>query len=507
LEQAEQRDPDRTLLRWRGNSWSVREFASMARRMAAHLAQLGVECGDRVAIAAATSEWYAAAVYGIHGLGATAVPINMDLRGPLLKHVIEDADPGLLLVEPGLRELIVTAGVTRELTPFDTRTLAADLGTDELQLARPAPADLASIIHTSGTTGPSKGVMLSHGYFVNCAAVWARVYELEPDDVIYWVFPSSHVDFYVELAIAIQTGATLAFVPRFSRSRFWDDVIEFQATAFGAVGWMLSVLAQDGPPARRSEIRLARGVACPISADNYAFFEDELGIQLLEIYGQTEANSPCFGTLSRRKRGTAGWPCAGFDVEIHDASGASLPAGQQGEIVYRPGAPNMMTHGYWRREAATVEAARDLWFHSGDLGHFDDEGYLWFDGRLKDVIRCRGENVSAFELETTLREAPGVLDCVAVPFQAETGGEDDIRILVVPSGRVAFDVVKFFEYCDRHLARFSIPRYVEVIEESDLTRSRGSGAVQKDKLPTELGPGTVDRLTLLGDGGLITGRA
>lgn len=494
LRKAEQRDPDRLLLRWREGEWSVRQFARSARLMARGVRLLGVQPGDRVSIVAGNSEWYAALSYGIYMAGAIESPVNTELRGPLLKHVIEDADPAALLVEPDYLEQVRSAEVSRHLTVFDEAWRASLAGLPESEEAQPAAEDVAAIIHTSGTTGPSKGVMLSHGYFANCADVWCNVCEIGPEDVTYWVFPFSHVDAHIQIAMAIERGAVLAFVPRFSRRRFWDDIRSFDASVFAALGWMLSILAEDGPPERRHELRLNRGVCCPVSQDNYEFFEDKLGVHLLEIYGQTEADSPCFGTRSKRRRGSGGWPCSGFDVEVHDAEGRSLNAGQRGEIVYRPGAANMIASGYWRRPEATLAAWHDLWFHSGDLGHFDEDGFLWFDGRLKDVIRCRGENVSAFELESTLRDAPGVYECVALPVPAERGGEEDIRVLIVPSEGTEFDVEAFVSFCESHLARFAVPRYAELVEESALTRSAGSGAVQKHKLPAEVGPDAIDLL-------------
>jgi crotonobetaine/carnitine-CoA ligase len=492
LAHAESVRPDATLLRWREGSWTVREFAEAARHMANGLRQRGIGPGDRVAVSADNSADYAALGYGIHLAGAVEVPVNVELRGPLLKHVLDDGDAHLLLVEPAHVAAIIACGATATVTLLDEDLLESFRAAPPIEYSDPAPHELASIIYTSGTTGPSKGVMLSHGYYPNLGDVWRSISDITADDVSYWVFPFSHVDARMQLAVAVLAGSTMAFVPRFSANRFWDDIRDFGATWFGAVGWMLSVLASLPPPPRDARLRLRRGVCVPIPAEGYEFFEDGLGIVLQEIYGQTEGNSPSFGTLDRRRRGSAGWLCSGFDVAVVGTDGEELAAGQRGEIVYRPGGANMVCQGYWRRPEATMAAYRDLWFHSGDLGHFDEDGFLWFSGRMKDVIRSKGENVSAFELETTIRAAPGVAECVATAVRGQLGGEDEIRVFVVAAEGVAFDLAAFQSYCAENLARFAVPRYLELVDEAFLIRGQGTGAVQKHRLPAELGENAVD---------------
>lgn len=500
LAAAETERPDRVLLRWREGSWTVRQFADAARQVANWLVSRGIEPGERVALMAGNSAWNIAVWYGTYLAGAVELPVNIEIRGAMLAHVINDGDPAIVLASPEFAPALEAAGVTMPITIFDDALIASFAAAPPVAYASPSPGTLASIIHTSGTTGPSKGVMLGHGYFPNCAQVWSAVSEVTAADVVYWSFPFSHIDARLQFGICVMTGAVFSFVPRFSASTFWSDLETFDATWFAAVGWMASVLAEIGRPDNFDRLRVRCCAMVPVPDEAYAFFEDELGIAIIEMYGQTEANSPTFGTLRRKRRGSAGWLCAGYDLIVADDLGRELPTGQTGEILYRPGAPDMMLQGYWRREEATLAAFHDLWFHSGDLGRFDESGFLWFVGRKKDVIRRRGENISSFELEMVVMTAPGVVACAAVPISADVGGEEDVRLFVVLEPDWTFDADSFFAFCESNLPRFAQPRFVDIIAESDLVRGAGTGAVQKHFLPTALLPTTIDRV-----GGLARG--
>jgi crotonobetaine/carnitine-CoA ligase len=488
--------PDRPLLAWRGGRFTVAQFAQTARRYARGLRAGGLAPGGRVAVVAANSEHFAALWYGIYLAGAVEVPVNAELRGPMLQFVLTDSDPAVVLVESSFAERVRgVAPSGLRVVELDDALLRSWETAPPIEEADPPPGTLATIMYTSGTTGPSKGVMLPHGYYAQLGRVWQDTQRLGPEDVLYFMLALFHIDSHVAFAACLQSGATFALVPRFSASRFWADVAEFGATWFVAVGFMFAALARQAPPTTTT---LRRGFGAPIPAEGYAYFEDRLGIPLYEIYGQTEADGVTFGTPERRRRGSAGWACASYEVAILSPEGERLPAGITGEVAYRPSAPHMMLQGYWRREAATVEAFRDLWFHSGDLGYFDTDGFLWFVGRMKDTIRRRGENISAFELEAAVRAAPGVADCAAVPVRDDLGGEDEVKVFLAPADPAAFDVAAFFTYCRENLARFAVPRYVELVDASLFVRSAGTGSIQKHLLPAENGLATIDRLALEG---------
>ncbi|MEU8251450.1 AMP-binding protein [Nonomuraea sp. NPDC048916] len=494
LLRAEADRPDGVLLRWPDGEWTVGAFAAASRRCAAELRRRGVQAGDRVAVVSGNSAWRLAWQYGIWWIGAVEVSVNAELKGPMMRFVLGDCEPVLLLVE---RDLLAGVGddppaPVRILDDGDPEEIDAATSA-ELDAANAAAraSDLGTILYTSGTTGPSKGVMLPRAYFSNLGAVVARVLGLTQGDTGYFVLPFFHVDFHLVFPAAIQSGSAIAFDRRFSAQRFWPQVNGFGCTWAFVIGAVLSVVMTLGPEAARGT-PLRRLLGAPIPPDAYPFFEDGLGIAIQSMFGQTEADGPTFETPDRRRRGSAGWPCAGFDVEIHDEQGRALPPGRAGEIVYRPQQADMITLGYWRRDDATVEAWRGLWFHSGDLGRMDEDGFLYFVGRLTDSMRRRGENVSAYELETVLRTAPGVGECAAIGVRDEIGGEDDIKVFVVPSQ--AFDVAAFFQFCEDNLPRYALPRYVELATTDTFVRSVGTGVIQKRLLSKATsGPGVHDR--------------
>jgi carnitine-CoA ligase len=496
LLEAEARSPEAPLIRWAAGEWSVSEFADHARWCAAGLAGFGVEAGDRVVIMSRNSEWYLAWQYGIYLVGAVEVPVNAELRGSFLKHVVENCEPSLILAQAEFLEILEAAdlpetriidleaeglsyapGEPREVTPFEAH-----------------PNDVATIMYTSGTTGPSKGVMLPHGYYSNLANIMSCVLELTASDCAYWVSPFFHVDAHLALPASLQSGAVFAFTPKFSVRRFWPEIEAFGCTWALLIGAMQAVVSTAGRPANLDRIKMRRILGAPIPAEMYTFYEDELGIPMFEMYGMTESNGVLYGTPGRHRRLSAGWPCGGFEVQIVDERGFEVPRGTTGEIVHRPQHPNMMTRGYWRRSDTTVDAFRDLWYHTGDSGYMDEDGFVFFGGRLTDNLRRRGENVSAWELESAIRLAPGIKECAAIGVVDDFGGEDDIKVLLELDDGAEFDPAAFFDFCAENVPRFALPRFVQVVADGTFVRGVGTGAIQKHRLPKDTsGPDIFDR--------------
>lgn len=488
-------DPHRPHLRWPGGEMSVGAFADRARRWATVLRKQGVEPGERVAFVCTNSADFLALQFATYMCAAVEVPINAELRGEMLAAILTDADPTLIVIDEQIHAIVVAH------LPRDVGVLILDekLRTEVSAVmpieepATPGASELAVILYTSGTTGPSKGVMLPHGYLPSTAATWIAAMDITASDTWYLPVPLFHVDGHVVNALGLICGATVGFTKRFSVSRFWSESEALGATRFLAVGSMLSALAGRRPE-RSPEHTYRASIGAPITEEAYEYFEDELGIPLLQLYGQTEADGVVFSTPDRRRRGAAGWACCGFDVRIVDADDSPVPLGESGNLVYRPHGASQMTIGYWRQPQATADCARNLWWHSGDLAHVDSDGFLWFDGRASDSLRRRGENISAWELESAIREAPGVRTAAVVAVQDDIGGEDEIKVFVSLADGCEWDPRGFFDYCSKQLPRYAQPRYVSVIAEEDFVRGPGSGAVQKHRLPQgELGH-TTDRL-------------
>jgi crotonobetaine/carnitine-CoA ligase len=497
LLEAEAVRPGAPFLRWAGGEWTVADFADRARWCATALKGYGIEPGDRVAIMSRNSQWFLAWQYGIYLVGGVEVCINAELKGPFLAHIVQDSEPNLVLAQAEfLPTLEACGGPAVPLIDLEDEA-------GKYAVSRPGeaftpcdlrPHDLATIMYTSGTTGPSKGVMIPHGYYSNLGHIFSRIIELTEADTAYWVSPFFHVDAHLAVPATLQSGAVFAFTPRFSVRRFWPEVEALGGTWTLLIGAMQAVLATAGRPSNLERLRMRRIFGAPIPQEMYEFYEDDLGIEMLEMFGMTESNGVLYGTPAHHRRGSAGWPCGGFEVKIVDEDGFEVPRGTPGEIVHRPQFPNMMTVGYWRRPEATVEAFRGLWYHTGDAGIMDEDGFVFFGGRLTDNLRRRGENVSAWELESALRLAPGVQECAAIGVRDEFGGEDEIKVLLELHEGADFDPEVFFAYCEANVPRFALPRFVQVVPAQTFVRGVGTGAIQKHRLPKDTsGPGIFDR--------------
>lgn len=481
------RDAGHPLLLSRNEILSVGELADRARRVAAALTRRGVSAGDRVALVCGNSFDRVIWMFGIWWLGAVEVSVNVELRGPMLAHVLSDCDPSLIACQDELLEPIRAAAAGEVLPMSELPEEAIDQAArEELDAAQRGfgPGDLATILYTSGTTGPAKGVMLPRAYFSNLAEIWIDRLGLGSDDVGYFPLPFFHVDAHVKITACLQSGGSLAFRERFSVSQYFADVRQFGATWASGVGAMLSMLAQTELPEPGS-LRLTRLIGAPVPQIAYETFEDRLGIPILTLFGQTECDGVAMDSLGQRRRGAAGHVHGAIEVQVVDENDRPLPAGETGEIVYRPRNPHLTALGYWRRPDATVEAWRNLWFHTGDSGHLDVDGFLYFDGRRTDSFRRRGENISVWELEHSLNTADGVQECVAIAVRDEHGGEDEIKVFVVPDGD-SLVLEKFIAHCREVLPRFAMPRYLTVTDGSEFVRSAGTGVVQKHLLSRDL---------------------
>lgn len=509
LDQAAVR-PDAPLLLWDENGttrvWTYRQFAAYSRACAAVLHERGVSAGDRVALVCRNSAQRQAWQYGTWWLGAVEVSVNYDLTGDLLADVIEDCDPQLVVLDDEFRNTVRALAPGRLSGADDERFLdtVADLpsvdapgpgvpdASDAESLdvaARSITAEtLSSLIYTSGTTGPSKGVMLPAGFSPAHGHTIAHVAGLTPEDTAYFVLPFFHVDFHVVFSAIVLSGGSVAIRPKFTASGFWPEVARYNVTWTWTVGFLFSAIRTEGPDAA-ADTTLRRIIGAPIPEGTYEYFEDRLGIDILTLYGQTEADGPLYDTPDHKRRGAAGWPSVGFEVQIHDEHGHEVTRGTAGELVYRPRFPHMVMLGYWNRPEATAETWRDLWVHSGDRGAMDEDGFVVFLGRMADSIRRRGENVSAYELETILRKAPGVEECAAVGVADDFSGEQEIKVFVVPAdvtpGDVdggAFDIAGFEEFCRNNVPRHAMPQFLQLTEAKNIVRSPGTQVVQKHRL-------------------------
>jgi carnitine-CoA ligase len=490
LEQRSAEQPDRLLVACGEERRTYREAAATAATLAAALAAVGVAPGDRVAFLVPNRMERIDLFFACARLGAVQVPLNTFLKGEFLRHQLADSGaatavvdgPGLAALAPllpalpALGRLIVlyddAGDGTVPAVPASVEVIRfAELdawSTGDPDLPRPGPSDLAAIVYTSGTTGPSKGCRINQGYYVHIGAAWQAALELRADDVYLTAFPLFHLSGQaLALMATLHRGATLILEPAFSASTFMERAGSVGATVVMGVGAMAqAVLATPPSDADRSHsVRLCSWI--PLPEARQLEFEERFGTAVsAEGYGQTECAPVTFSPASgERRRATAGRPAPWLDVRIVDGDDVEVAPGEVGEIVVRPLEPDSLFSGYWGRAAETVAAFRNLWHHTGDYGRMDAEGYVTFVDRKKDALRRRGENVSSMELEAAILAHPRIAE-VAVHAVESAATEDDVKACVVPAaGEAELTPDELFGFFAEHLPYFAVPRYVELVPE------------------------------------------
>lgn len=496
------RTPDKVLLRFADRTWTYAEVARQSLRAGSAFRALGVGAGDTVALMLRNSPDYIFAWFGLSRLGAISVPINVHLKGDGLAYILQHAEARALLIEadllprlaafdapPRLRSIVVRGDDSR---PDRSWTRLVDQSSAECPSADVRSASVAAILYTSGTTGAPKGVMLSHHAYLNSAR-WFAEYMVgaTSEDVFYTSLPLFHINAQAHTVLpAIQMNATFALGESFSASRFWDEIRQHRATIFNLLAAMIPILCKQ-PPRPDDRLHHARITACAATPkDIWRTFEDRFGVRIIEGYGLTETAGFCVCNPRDAVRiGSIGKPMAWVDAAILDREDRPLPPGARGEIAIRPRAPHVLMEGYFRMPEQTAEALRGGWFHSGDLGYADEDGYLYFVDRAKQSIRRRGENISSWEVEKIVNAHPQVLESAAVGVPAELG-EEEVMIHVVPQAGATIDPLDLIRWCEERMAYFMVPRYVRVREALPKTATE---RVEKYKLKAEGSAGAWDR--------------
>jgi crotonobetaine/carnitine-CoA ligase len=481
-------DPHGEYLDVCGTKLSAAEVASAANRLANALAAMGVRPGDRVATLVENSAEALLAWWGIVRGGAVAVPINTAYKGEYLRHQLSDSGSRVLVVEASLAdrvarisqdtpalEHVVVIGAAAEPPGVTVHTWDEALGSDDADPGVAVrPADLATFIYTGCTTGPSKGCMLSHNYHEVLARqigiCWART----ADDVVWTPLPLFHFNAIVTAVLGpLVYGGRAAIYRRFSVSNFWPEMNRTGATVTSTLGTMAYLLAHDvdrpemprsGAPEANTSLRLIGAAPLPVEVDS--ILRQRFGVETFSgAYGTTEASLVSWQPPGvRNKPNGAGVINEYFDVRIFDDDDNELPRGTEGEIVLRPKRPHTMFEGYWGRPEATVEASRNWWYHTGDIGRVDDEGFLFFVDRKADYLRRRGENISSFEVERVLM-GHGALADVAVHAVPSEVTEDDLKITATLVEGAALTEEDLFRWCIDQLPYFALPRYIEFRDE------------------------------------------
>lgn len=489
-------NPDHVYCRSAGEPLTYAALNERVNRLADALSASGVGPGARVAVMLAHHVDHALAFFALAKLGAVNVPINVHLKGAGLEHIIRHsgAEFGIFedeygealkpVVQPIAGFRVFWRGRRPEWAP-DAPALA-----QLMRQGRPvepgfaaADDDLRAILYTSGTTGPAKGVEMTDRMFRAAALGSIWIGDIAPGSTLHFWDPIYHVFGSEVLVLALMRPVTLAFVPRFSASRFWDEVEAHGATHLHFVGGVLQLLLKQpaSPRDRGHTVKVAWGGGAP--EEVWRAFEDRFGIPVKEGYGMTETSS--FSIINTAGRhGSIGTAVDYFDVEIADDAGRPLAPGQVGEIRVRQKEPNLVTRGYFRNPEKTAEALRGGWLYTGDLGRRDEEGFFYFLGRKKDSLRRRGENVSAWEVENVVNGHPLVEESALIGVVNEFADEDLKLFVKLKPGAGAFDPGEFVQWCSARMAKFQVPRFIAVVEEFSKTPTQ---RIQKHLLSVSIG--------------------
>lgn len=446
-------------------------------RWANGLAAAGIGKGDRVLLMIPSGIEHVLIWLGLCKLGAIMVPVNEAYKGAMLRHQVNDSEAGLAIVAerhldawidlasdlPHLRNIAVSGGAARHSFP---QIPWAWSDAADLHSADPAPLprivsgfDPMAIFYTSGTTGPSKGVLYSHAQAWASAEVpadWCA-----PEDVFYMFLPMFHVGLAQMFGLVLLSGATMVVREKFSTSSFWPDVRRHGVTMTILLATMPNFLMSRPAEASDRDHPLRKVIIIPLPADLDGF-KARFGVEVATWFNMTEVSVPLHSNgFTLANATSAGRPRRGVTARIVDEFDEPLPPGRTGELVVRADRPWDFCLGYWKNPAKTVESWRNLWFHTGDVFRNDEGGNYYFVDRLKDAIRRRGENISSFEVEREIDSHPAVLESAAVAVPSSMG-EDEIKVVAALKPGATLLPAELHAYLAARLPAYMVPLFVEI---------------------------------------------
>ncbi len=490
---------------------SFRDTNRAANKVANALIKAGVKKGEKVAVLMPNSDDYVIVWFGILKAGAVMVPINTAYKGDFLEYIINSSDSKLFFIaeeyldrmppiarritskrENGLERVVVwtrsgSAKFDRHGFKFSKMKSYADFlrgagaGEPKVEVLF---TDYARLMFTSGTTGRSKGVMRPCAADYSSARNCAEIMDVEPKDVYFTCLPLFHSNAMVmSVYPALIKGAKAVVEEKYSASRFWRWMNEYKVTRFNTVGTVSYFMWNTPPVPEEKTHKVGLVLGSPAPHDIIEKFMKRFSIKFMEGYGLTETGQCTWMRPGEPFRvGSCGKEAPGYEIKIADPeSDEELARGEVGQIVVRPRVPNIMLHYYNKMPEKTVEDFRNLWFHTGDAGWMDKDGYIYFMDRVKDYIRRRGENISSFEVENVVSSHPAVKECAAVGIKSAAGkhAEDEVMIVIVPEKGARPDPAKIVKFLEPKMPAFMIPGFIRFVKSLPKT---GTERVQKNKL-------------------------
>ena len=435
--------PDKTYLYFEEQEVSYRQFHHRVNSAAHHFRSLGIGKGDRVALYLLNCPEFLYAWFGLNKIGAIMVPINTGFRSQETAFILNNAGCRGVIVDGFFLEGIVKPAASESPTiewialrgkSVDPKILSFDdFLTHETSLETVCwpEEELAAILYTSGTTGVPKGVMCPHRYYTVIGYAAEQWLSLTQEDRLLTILPLFHMNAQtISTMDSLSAGGSLVLVNGFNPATFWPMIKRYGATIFNYLGLMLPFLAKM-PVTPEEEDNPVR-YACGAQADPnmIEIFEKRWKLNMIELYGMTEVGGTCNPAQGKRI-GSCGLPLPGHEIRIVGDTDRELPSGQIGEITVR--GPSI-TLGYWNNPEETNKTYRSGWVFTGDMGYLDNDGFLFFAGRKKDIIRRSGENIAAAEVENCLMGHPGIAEAAAIPVPDPVRDEEVKAYIVLKEG-------------------------------------------------------------------------
>ncbi|MDD5335391.1 MAG: AMP-binding protein [Rhodoferax sp.] len=482
---------DAPFLYYKDEVHSYRALHENSNRVAHSLRSLGVKKGDKVATMIPNYPEYFYVWWALHKLGAWEVPISGSYRGASLVDVLNRSDAQLAVIGDGLflerlshvqgqldhiRQVVVAHRL------LDPAPSASGLRWPTCNLVEllnsPSDAvetvvfnhDACMIAYTSGTTGPSKGVVLTHEFFVHSCENKVKHMGTTQDDVMYNCFPMYNLTGQLETTFtALMADARVAMAEHFDPTTFWDDIRRYQCTEFVSMGGAFPLVEKQPPRPDDRDHPLKKIYSVPLPHDFEERCAARFGVQMMEVYGQTECGLTNYRTWDAAKPGSCGPANCGYEVKIFDDNDDECPANVEGEIVVRPSRSHIILKEHYRMPEKLGHRLRNCWWHTGDLGVMDEDGYLYFRRRKEESIRFRGHFISTTELEAVVNRHPDVLECAAYRVPDRLDQEHDVAIAVKLRPGCSPSPEELLAHCERDLPFYMVPCYVRWVDAFELT--------------------------------------
>ncbi len=495
--------PEKIYLSFEDHKISYREFNDNINRVANGLINLGIQKGDRVCLMQFNSPEFLYSWFAVNKIGAIMIPINTGFKEEELRYILNHSEAKCIIFDPDFAEIISNVREECEIlkTFICTQKVSSRAVIRLPEMMKEASIllpevriddeDDAVYVYTSGTTGPPKGVMLSHRSWVLTGQAFSFTVGLRPEERIMTPNPLFHANAQAYSTMgSLAVGAGLVLIKKFSASRTWEQARRYHVEKLVLVGAMTPMLWSQPRKDNDSDNPVETLVAGFVPKEYFEEFEKRFGVWVQTVFSLTECAMCIMGPRKGdgiKKVGGVGVPVQHPDrrvenkVKIVDGFGKEVPRNTQGEIIVKNAA---IMKGYFKDPEATAKALRDGWVYTGDSGYMDADGYFFFVAREKDIIRKKGENISAVELENVISQHPKVAEAAVIAVPSALGhGEDEIKVYVVPSlpgeDLRPEEVVAWFS---ERLAPFKVPRYIEFRQNLPKT---ATGRVKKDILKKE----------------------